>query len=427
MSSVKLGQLRADLVQRGTKAFLVIRNDKILFEWYSEGHGRNQRHYTASMAKALVGGVSLSLAVSDGLIDLDDRASRYVTQWREDPQRSGITIRHLGSHTSGIKDALVPEEAEAGVGQSEFSGWEGDFWRWRSAERSDGNDAFTISRDTAPILFPAGSAYHYSNPGIGMLSYSVTASLRQSSLTDIRTLLRDRVMGPIGVSDDEWSCGYGKTEVVDGLPLVASWGGGSYSANATARVARLMLRNGNWQGRQLISAEAVKQTVSDAGTPNNGGMGWWTNSNGDFGKAPKSAFSGQGAGHQVVLVVPDLKLICVRNGSLLSSEVDFRTALRQFLFDPLMNAVLDRPELTKRHTLPYPPSRLISSIHWAAEDQIVRKAEGVYYTPAWDVGPGETSSFPTKWMSQDGKTIHLLFSGDDHFSVRRATLTGAPD
>jgi len=49
-----------------------------------------------------------------------------------------------------------------------------------------------------------------------------------------------------------------------------------------------------------------------------------------------------------------------------------------------------------------------------------------FYTEAWDVGPGETSSIPTKWISDDGRTIHLVFSGDDHFSVRRAKLTVAP-
>ena len=46
----------------------------------------------------------------------------------------------------------------------------------------------------------------------------------------------------------------------------------------------------------------------------------------------------------------------------------------------------------------------------------------VYYTKEWDVGPGETSSLPTKWMSDDGRTVHLVFSGDDSFAVRRATL-----
>jgi CubicO group peptidase (beta-lactamase class C family) len=47
----------------------------------------------------------------------------------------------------------------------------------------------------------------------------------------------------------------------------------------------------------------------------------------------------------------------------------------------------------------------------------------VYYTDNWDVGAGETGSFPPKWMSDDGKTMHLVFSGDDAFSVRKATLT----
>jgi hypothetical protein len=43
----------------------------------------------------------------------------------------------------------------------------------------------------------------------------------------------------------------------------------------------------------------------------------------------------------------------------------------------------------------------------------------VFFSDQWDVGPGETSCLPTKWMSADGRTIHLVFSGDDCFSVRR--------
>jgi len=47
----------------------------------------------------------------------------------------------------------------------------------------------------------------------------------------------------------------------------------------------------------------------------------------------------------------------------------------------------------------------------------------VYYTEEWDVGPGEMCSLPTKWMSEDGTTAYLLFSGDDSLSVRKVTLT----
>ncbi len=50
----------------------------------------------------------------------------------------------------------------------------------------------------------------------------------------------------------------------------------------------------------------------------------------------------------------------------------------------------------------------------------------VFFAETWDVGPGETSSFPTKWMSPDGRTCHLVFSGDDSFSVRRVELKAIP-
>ncbi len=45
-----------------------------------------------------------------------------------------------------------------------------------------------------------------------------------------------------------------------------------------------------------------------------------------------------------------------------------------------------------------------------------------YFTEEWDVAPGDMGSFPTKWMSDDGKTLYMVFSGNDSFSVRMATL-----
>jgi CubicO group peptidase (beta-lactamase class C family) len=46
----------------------------------------------------------------------------------------------------------------------------------------------------------------------------------------------------------------------------------------------------------------------------------------------------------------------------------------------------------------------------------------VFRADPWDVGPGESASFPAKWISPDGLTAHLVFSGEDRFSVRRGTL-----
>jgi len=55
----------------------------------------------------------------------------------------------------------------------------------------------------------------------------------------------------------------------------------------------------------------------------------------------------------------------------------------------------------------------------------------VYYTEQWqgsvldksNGGWGDAQHIPTKWISPDGKTFHLVFAGDDSFSVMKATLT----
>jgi hypothetical protein len=60
---------------------------------------------------------------------------------------------------------------------------------------------------------------------------------------------------------------------------------------------------------------------------------------------PKDAFWGSGAGHQVVLVVPSLKLMAVRNGQALaeiSSSAGFNSPIYEWLFEPLIEAVRDR-------------------------------------------------------------------------------------
>jgi CubicO group peptidase (beta-lactamase class C family) len=333
VSQEKLDGLKDGLAARGTKALFIVKNDRVIYEWYSAEHSAAKTHYTASMAKAIVGGLSTAVAISDGKLSISDYAAKYVTQWRDDPRKSKITIAHLGSHTSGIEDAEQDD-----IPHDKLAGWKGDFWKRLPVP----NDPFTISRDKAPVLYEPGEKMDYSNPGIAMLTYATTAAIQDGPQKDVRSLLRERIMRPIGIADNEWSVGYGQTFPVDGLPLVGSWGGGGFTARATARVGRLMLRGGDWQGKQLISQEAVAAVTTDAGTPGNGGIGWWTNSDGKYPKMPRDAFFGAGAGHQILLVIPSLNLIVVRNGAALAQGDQYESAANAFLFEPLMAAVEPR-------------------------------------------------------------------------------------
>jgi CubicO group peptidase (beta-lactamase class C family) len=329
------------LKQHATDGLLVVRHDRIGCEWYSEKSGPNRPHYTASLAKALVGGMSFALGLSDGLLSIDDRASEFVAAWKDDPTRAGITLRHLATHSSGIEDAEVK-----GMGHMESGGWKTRFWKRTP-------DPFTIARDWAPMKFKPGEGFEYSNPGMAMLAWAITSALQSGPQKDIRTLLRERIMVPIGVADTEWSVGYGETSEVEGLKLVAVWGGGSYTARAVARVGRLMLRKGDWEGKRLIDAAAVERVTSDAGTPvpyrgpgegpcPRAGLGWWVNSDQVLARLPKDAFIGAGAGNQVLIVVPSLDLIAVRFGEVMMRG-NFWGGIDQYLVNPLMDCIGDSP------------------------------------------------------------------------------------
>ncbi len=186
LSSQRLDSLWTSLQQRRSTAFLVIRDDKIVFERYAEGATRSTKHYTASLAKALVGGMSAACALTDGAIALDDPAAKYIPAWKADPLKSKITLRQLGSHTSGIEDA-----EEGGLPHNKLTGWKGNFW----GRLQPPDDPFTLARDKALVISEPGTRFQYSNPGMGMLGYAITAAEKK----DLRTLLRERIMRPIGV------------------------------------------------------------------------------------------------------------------------------------------------------------------------------------------------------------------------------------
>lgn len=354
-----LDALRDSLAAKGTTSFLVVRHDRIVYEWYGKGSGQNALNDTGSMARNLVGGVSLAIALIEGRLSLDDPVSKYVRQWQGVPDKSRITIRQLATGSSGLDDAV-----QAGASLDQLAGWKRAFWR----QATPPDDPFTLSRDLAPVISAPGTVQAPpSNTETAMLAYAITASLKGTSAADIRTLLRSHIISPIGISNEEWSIGYGKTFQVDGLRLVPTWGGASFTTRAMARVGRLMLHRGSWQGQQLIPR-------TWAGTANSNGLVWWTNADGSWGSAPKDAFGGAGDQHQILMVAPSLDLIVVRTGSALDPSIaaDFREGLQTHLINPLMETVMDQantsPEagIRSKRTIQQPILALLSGLQTTA-------------------------------------------------------------
>src|SRR5947209_18197905 len=85
-------------------SMLVMQNGKTVFEHYANGGGADMRCKIFSGTKSFWG-IAALCAVRDGLIKLDDRVANTITEWKNDPRKSQITIRQLLNQTDGIEPA----------------------------------------------------------------------------------------------------------------------------------------------------------------------------------------------------------------------------------------------------------------------------------------------------------------------------------
>ena len=398
LDTSRLDELKDQLAARNTTGLLIRRHNRTVYEWYAPGWSPEKPHYTASMAKSLVGGMSLLLALNDGRIAADDPAWKYIPQWKRDPLKSRITIRQLATHTSGLEDA-----EEGGKPHDKLTGWKGDFWKRKPSP-------FWIAIHETPVIYTPGTKFAYSNPGFAALAYAITASLRGAPQSDIYNLLKERVMGPIGVPDQDWQIGYNGPTELDGLRIYATWGGANYTARATAAVGQLMLQRGDWNGRQLISRKRAETVVKYAGMPLpdrhkegpflGSGLGWYANFDGIWPQVPRDAFVGAGAGHQVLFVIPSLGLVVVRNGNVLEQNAPtYWGALFHDFITPLMKSISPAATVsTETLRPPYPASPVIHKAAFAPAASIVRKALGSDIWPlTWADDDSQYTAYGDGW------------------------------
>lgn len=402
----KLAAWRSSLEAHATTGLLVVRRGKIALEWYSPEWDADKPHGTASMAKALVGGMSLAAAMSDGKISPDDLASKYIAEWKSDPLKSKITIKELATHTSGISDA-----EEDDTPHEQIQGWKGDFWRRTP-------DPFSIALRLAPVLFEPGTGNEYSNPGMAALSYAVTASLQGG---DIRSLLKERVLDPLGVPEKAWSIGYNQAYELNGLKLYANWGGAAFTPRAAARIGQLMMMRGTWNGRELIRRDVVQKVLTDQGMPHPprsaanpspaSGLAWYVNADGVWPAAPRDTFAGAGASHELIFVIPSLDLIVVRNGrDLADTKTGYWGPVYDILLKPLMNTIAVKA--------PYPPSPVIKGATF--EKEIQRAAID---SDNWPMTWGDDDAQYTSYGDGYGFEPHV----EKKLGMGFARITGAPE
>ena len=193
------------------------------------------------------------------------------------------------------------------------SDWEGTLWGkpdW--ADRPDKDPSTWLTR---PRNAP-GSVYEYNDVRVNALALAATSVWRKP----LPQVLKENIMDPIGASNTWRWAGYRNAWIVlDGQAVQSvsgggHWGGGMFiNAFDMARFGLLTLHKGNWDGKQLLSEQWVKQaTTPTPAQPTCGYMNWFLNTDQKpLPSAPANVFYHVGNGNNIVYVDPDHELVMV--------------------------------------------------------------------------------------------------------------------
>ncbi len=166
-----------------TKAFLVLKDDTIIYENYWGGHTEETVSNSFSVAKTLVA-ILVGIAIEDGYIkSLDDAVSLYLKGFSGEGKRE-ITIRHLLAMASG----LDWEES----GKNPFSD---------NAESYYGSDLRRLVLGQSMEKMP-GKSFNYQSGNSQLLGYILEAATG----TDLSEYAESKVWQKIGAEHDAyWS------------------------------------------------------------------------------------------------------------------------------------------------------------------------------------------------------------------------------
>lgn len=265
---------------------MVVVGGRIVTEW---GDTR-EVDMTFSITKTYLS-TTAAVAFDRGMIrDLQHPVREYVKDGSYDPAHNrAITWHQLLNQTSG---------------------WEGTLWG-----KPDWADRYR--RERRPSEVP-GEHWRYNDVRVNQLALSLLHVFREP----LPVVLRREIMDPIGCSPTWRWHGYENSWVtIDGLKMQSvsgggHWGGGMFiSTRDHARFGLLMLRNGRWNGRQLVSEEWLARARTP--TPQNpkyGYMNWFLNGSEQhkqYPSAPVGDVFFLGAGTNMVWLCPSKDMVVV--------------------------------------------------------------------------------------------------------------------
>lgn len=266
-----------------TVAFLIIKNDTIQYEKYFNGYSEKSIVTSFSMAKSVTS-ILIGCAIDDGFIQsVDEPITNYIPELKKNGFEK-VKIKHLLQMTSGIK-----------FSENYFNPFSG------AAKLYYGNNlrkmVLKLKLKTEP-----GKQFDYISVNTQLLGLVLERALKNKTITEY---LQEKIWTPLGMEyDASWSIDRKRNGIEKTFCCINA------RARDFAKIGRLYLNKGKWNGKQIISKSWVEHSIkldTTNGSASYYQYQWWL-------PTPGKDFLAEGFLGQYIYVYPEKNLIAVRLG-----------------------------------------------------------------------------------------------------------------
>lgn len=274
----------------GSECLVVTKDGRIVGEWYWQGFDQDREREVFSVTKSITSTL-VGIAQDRGLLDIDQPASDFITEWQGTPSEA-VTLRNLLANDSG---RFQTAESDYGVlpGEPDQTGY-----------------AIGLEQQHEP-----GTEWVYNNAAIQTLDRVI----EEATGMPTHEFAHEALFEPLGMDTEISQDATGNTRTFMGAQA---------SCRDLARFGHLFAEEGKWSGEQVLSPAFVEEATSPSQELNPGyGFLWWLNRPGTVGEGsgegdasrlapsgPDDMFAAQGLFGQYVDVFPSSGMVVTRLG-----------------------------------------------------------------------------------------------------------------
>jgi CubicO group peptidase (beta-lactamase class C family) len=391
MDSASLARLIETVGGYKQDSLMIIRHGKIVAEANYAPYVAGISHDLRSVTKSVVGTLT-AIQLQKGSLDSVDHPVIDLFSDKEiqnvDDRKKAMTVQSLLDMTSGIEwkeRFYTPDETL--------------MLMYKSPDRI----GFVLNQ---PMAGAPGATFNYN----GGNPYLLSALINRKSGQNAFDFAKKELFEPLGIKSAKWGA-------VDAQGVTVGEAGLFLSPHDMARIGYLYLRNGMWEGKQIIPSSWVERSKEGKIAATNGFQYanlWWS-------LPDKGAYMARGRHSQLILIIPKLDIVAVMTGVLRDTEF---YSISSLIEDVSKAVKSDKP-------LPADPiakALLTNAIHLAATEkpsavggmpELVKTVSGKTYQFSDNVL--RVKNFTLNFLDSDSSWVITTYTGKPEGSTDRFT------